>query len=53
MSKKIDIEFNSLNENIIDNEFNSSIELETSIKSINDIQEEEVEISERLKQISK
>ena len=42
MSKKIDIEFNSLNENIIDNEFNSSIELETSIKSINDIQEEEV-----------
>ena len=53
MSKKINIEFNSLKENIIDNEFNSSIELETSIKSINDIQEEEVEISERLKQISK
>ena len=53
MSKKINIEFNSLKENIIDNEFNSSIELETSIKSINDIEEEEVEISERLKQISK
>ena len=49
MSKKVNKEFNSLNEKIIDNEFNSSFEYETSIKSVSDTEEEE-EISEKLKQ---
>ena len=52
MSKKVNKEFHSLNEKIIDNEFNSSFEYETSIKSVSDTEEEE-EISEKLKQMSK
>ena len=51
MSKKVNKEFNSLNEKIIDNEFNSSFEYETSIKSVSDTEEEE--ISEKIKQMSK
>ena len=53
MSKKVDKEFISINEKIIDNEFNSSFEYETPTKSVNDSQEDEIEISERLKQMSK
>ena len=54
MSKKIiKMDFNTINQKIIDNEFNSSFEFEESIISIEDLKEEEEKISERLKQISK
>ena len=54
MSKKIiKMDFNTINQKIIDNEFNSSFEFEESIISIEDLKEEEENISERLKQISK
>ena len=47
------MDFNTINQKIIDNEFNSSFEFEESIISIEDLKEEEEKISERLKQISK
>jgi hypothetical protein len=54
MSKKIiKMDFNTINQKLIDNEFNSSFEFEESIISIEDLKEEEEKISERLKQISK
>jgi hypothetical protein len=54
MSKKIiKMDFNTINQKLIDNEFNSSFEFEESIISIEDLKEEEENISERLKQISK
>ena len=47
------MDFNTINQKLIDNEFNSSFEFEESIISIEDLKEEEEKISERLKQISK